>query len=251
MKIERRYITLAVRAAGDAGESPKITGYAALFGTRSEDLGGWVEVINPNAFDEDLASSPDVRALFNHDPNLVLGRTVSKTLTLTTDETGLAYSIDPPETQYARDLVAVMKRGDVSQSSFGFICLDASWGYDEVTGQDIRTVLKAQLFDVSPVTYPAYTATSSEARALPADMPLEVRAKLTDAAPAEAPKETRDDGTQDDDDCQCDCAQCMADSCGICSNDDCSDPNCDCQDSRSQKLHELRLKLALASTFEP
>jgi uncharacterized protein len=235
MKLERRYTAHEVRVANDDASNPKITGYAVVFGVRSEDLGGWVEVINPNAFDENLATKPDVRGLYNHDANYVLGRSASGTLTLATDATGLSYSIDPPDTQYARDLVTIMKRGDVNQSSFGFICDDAAWGYDEVTGQEIRTVLKAQLFDVSPVTFPAYTASTSEARSYPTDMPAEVRTRL----------DKRD--TNDDDDCDCSCAQCEAGSCGICSNDDCADPNCDCQDQRS--LNKALVSLALAETY--
>jgi uncharacterized protein len=236
MKIERRYITHEFRIDDDA--DPKIKGYAAVFGVRSQDLGGWVEVIAPTAFDADLANTPDVRGLFNHDSNLVLGRTIANTLTLSTDDKGLAYVIDPPDTSYAKDLIVSMKRGDVTQSSFGFICVDAEWGFDEVEGVHIRTVKQAQLFDVSPVTFPAYLDSTSEARSFPTDMPKEVRSKLSH----------RDDG----DECNCDCAQCQADSCGICSNDDCDDPNCDCQDQRStKKLHELRTKLALELTYQP
>lgn len=216
--IERRFLSQEFRVSKKDG-SPKINGYAALYGVRSENFGGWVEVIAPDAFDACLAATPDVRALFNHDANLILGRTRSGTLKLTSDATGLAYEILPPETQVARDLIISMERGDISQSSFGFVCTDAAWGYDEVNGLDIRTVKQATLFDVSPVTYPAYNDTTSEARSLPPDMPVEVRSKLAASMPE---KRASNNGNG----CECDCTQCMADACGLCSDEDCNDPNC-------------------------
>jgi HK97 family phage prohead protease len=236
-QIERRYLAQEFRVSKDSG-SPKINGYAAKFGVRSEDLGGWVEVIALDAFDAALADNPDVRGLFNHDANLILGRTTSGTLKLSVDKVGLAYEISPPDTQVARDLLISMERGDITQSSFGFICMDAAWGYDEVTGMDVRTVKQALLFDVSPVTYPAYTDTTSEARSLPSDMPVEVRSKLTASKP-----EKRDDS--DDDDCDCDCAQCESGACELCSNDDCDDDDCDCQEDRSAHNASENRKLAI------
>lgn len=109
---------LRMSAEGEA-ERPQITGYAAVFNTRSALLfGSFVEEIAPGAFDDVLGD--DVRALFNHDPNFVLGRTRSNTLRLEVDSRGLAYTIDPPDTQTVRDLVLTpLKRGDVTGSSFG------------------------------------------------------------------------------------------------------------------------------------
>ena len=175
--LERRTIPCAFRISSDT-DKPVIYGYAAKFGVRSDDLGGWVEVIAPTAFDAHLATNPDVRALFNHDANLILGRTSAGTLKVSKDDVGVGYEIDPPDTTAGRDLVTSMKRGDVSQSSFGFMCQDASWDYDEVKGIDVRTVKQAQLTDVSPVVFPAYPQATSGVRSLPADMPLEVRSKI-------------------------------------------------------------------------
>lgn len=102
---------------GQAG-APKIVGYAAVFNTRSDLLGGFfVELIAPGAFDEVLTQ--DTRGLFNHDPNYLLGRTTSGTLRLSVDARGLAYEIDTPDTLTIRDLVvAPIARGDMSGSSF-------------------------------------------------------------------------------------------------------------------------------------
>ena len=134
-------------------EARTITGYAALFGSPSEDLGGFTERMGKNCFEGRLQD--DVRVLFNHDNNLVLGRTISGTATLEVDEKGLRYTCQLPDTSYARDLIELMDRGDVTQSSFAFTIEDESW--EERDGALIRTVNKvARLYDVSPVTYPAY-----------------------------------------------------------------------------------------------
>lgn len=154
---------LEVRAAEDG--SMKIDGYASVFNSRSELLGWYYEYIEEGFFDDVLKD--DVRALFNHDANYVLGRTVSNTLSLSVDNTGLRYSIDLPNTSFAKDLCESMKRGDISQSSFGFVVGLDRWEYDDKNDIYIRYLVKAErLFDVSPVTYPAYTQTSSTARSL-------------------------------------------------------------------------------------
>lgn len=167
-KMERRWVTHEVRMTEGADGKPKIEGYAALFETWSDDLGGFREKISQDAFNGRLAD--DVRALFNHDPNFVLGRTASGSLRLSTDENGLFYEVEPPDTQYARDLVAVMARGDVNQSSFAFFVGDDRW--EEVEGAVSRTILQVErLVDVSPVTYPAYPDASSQVRTLAAALP--------------------------------------------------------------------------------
>lgn len=145
-------------------ETTVITGYGAVFNTLSEPMWGFREIIAPGAFDDVL--NDDVRALFNHDSNFVLGRN-GKTLRLSVDERGLKYEIDAPNTQTIRDLVIEpMKRGDITQSSFAFTVDEESWDQDD-DGVIIRTIKKIKrLFDVSPVTYPAYSAADSTVRSL-------------------------------------------------------------------------------------
>lgn len=173
MTTERRFIGsgpagIEVRQDGDRPRT--LSGYAALF-YRSEDPGteyelwdGAVERIMPGAFDAAVAGD-DVRALFNHDPNHLLGRTTSGTLRLSVDNTGLRYDVDLPDTQTGRDIAESARRGDLSGSSFGFSIRSdgARWGRDK--GKDVRELRNLSLFDVSPVTYPAYKSTTVAVRA--------------------------------------------------------------------------------------
>lgn len=151
-------------AADEAGAKPKIIGHAANFNMLSEDLGGFREKIAPGAFANSLKEG-DVRALWNHDSNIVLGRNKSGTLTLTEDEMGLAFEIDPPDTQLVRDMcISPMQRGDVTQCSFGFRTIKDHW--EMIDDEVVRTLLEVEVFDVSPVTYPAYNSTDVAVRSM-------------------------------------------------------------------------------------
>lgn len=157
MNIERRFLAAQgdMRAAG----SRRIVGHAAIFNSLSQDLGGFRERIVPGAFAEAIRTD-DVRALLNHDPNILLGRNRSGTLRMHEDSRGLAVEIDLPDTSFARDLLTLIERGDVSQMSFAFSVRPGGqeWAKDD-NGTPIRTLKNVRLFDVSPVTFPAYTAT--------------------------------------------------------------------------------------------
>ncbi|WP_234099676.1 HK97 family phage prohead protease [Enterobacter roggenkampii] len=165
-----------------------IVGYGSVFDVLSEPLWGFREIIRPGAFDEVLGD--DVRGLFNHDANFVLGRTVAATMTLTVDERGLHYDIIAPETPTIRDLViAPMQRGDITQSSFAFRVAPGgdNW-YEDDDGVIIREIIKVgRLYDVSPVTYPAYQAADSSVRSL-SDW-KESRARTLQAINAKAARE--------------------------------------------------------------
>lgn len=164
---ERRYFVGSVRAEQPETGSAHIIGSAAVFNMRSENLGGFREIIKPGAFDGVLGD--DVRALFNHDPNYILGRTASSTLRLTVDDTGLLYDIEAPDTQMVRDMVlAPLQRGDVTQSSFQFtVARDGDYWYQDEEGIVVREVTRiARLFDVGPVTFPAYPDTNAASRAM-------------------------------------------------------------------------------------
>lgn len=167
MKKEVRTVPIELRVEG--GESPKITGHAAVFDKWSEDLGGFREKIRSGAFKKTIKEA-DVRALFNHDPNYVLGRNTAGTLTLEEDKKGLAISIDPPDTQWARDLTTSIERGDINQMSFGFRTIKDQWTTPKEGNDNQRELLEVELFDVSPVTFPAYPQTDVGVRSVDVDV---------------------------------------------------------------------------------
>lgn len=140
----------------------ELRGYAARFNSDSGDLGGFIETIAPGAFGRSLASGADVRALFNHDPNHVLGRTKAGTLRLREDQRGLWFAVVLPDSQVARDLAQSVKRRDISQMSFAFSVVRESWAPAKPGELPRRTLLEVNLLDVSPVTYPAYAETNVE-----------------------------------------------------------------------------------------
>lgn len=150
---EKRFFKVETRVSSK-GKKNIVEGHAAVFGDLSEDLGGFREKILPGAFDNVLGD--DVRAFFNHDPNFLLARSSSGTLKLGVDKKGLKYSFEVPDTSAGRDLLVSMKRGDINQSSFAFTVEKDSWK-DGEKGMEIRTIEKVgRLFDVSPVSIPAY-----------------------------------------------------------------------------------------------
>ena len=158
--IEKRAAT--IEAAQE--ESRMVTGYAAVFDSDSEDLGGFIEQIERGAFKEAIERS-DVRALFNHDNNFILARTASGTLKLYEDERGLKYEFEAPKTTAGNDLLEMIKRGDISQSSFGFTVEEDDWSNRD--GMAFRKIKKVKrLYDVSPVTFPAYPEASVAVRKL-------------------------------------------------------------------------------------
>ena len=163
-KKEVRFIPQEMRVKADEGESKKIVGYAAKFNSLSEEMWGFREQIAPGAFTEALKKS-DVRALFNHDPNYILGRQSAGTVTLTEDDVGLHYEIDPPDTQWARDIVSSIERGDIAESSFAFSMSGGVEEWDDSATPAIRTIRSVgSLYDVSPVTYPAYPEATTGVR---------------------------------------------------------------------------------------
>lgn len=162
--IERRFREDSGLELRDNGEGPgTLEGHAAVFDSLSQDLGGFVERVAPGAFAETL--SEDVRALFNHDRSALLGRASTGTLRLAVDSNGLAYEVDLPETSLARDVAELAGRGDLRGSSFGFVVRDDTW--EEMDdGTIVRTLLSVRLYDVGPVTEPAYLETEAPGKEL-------------------------------------------------------------------------------------
>lgn len=160
MEKEIRCFKTEVRATKNESGGDVVRGYALKFNKMSQNLGGFREVIAPGAADGILTD--DVRALLNHDNNLILGRTKSGTARIGVDDTGLWYEYDSPDTSYARDLLVSLERGDVDQSSFQFtVARDGDEWDENEEGVIVRTIKKInRLYDVSPVTFPAYVDTT-------------------------------------------------------------------------------------------
>jgi HK97 family phage prohead protease len=187
MDTERRFFAIeGLTVETREGKAPVIRGHAAVFGQLSEDLGGFREQIAPGAFASAIDGTDDVRALFNHDSNYILGRNRSKTLRLKEDARGLAIEIDAPDTQTIRDLVlAPIERGDVSQMSFGFSVRPERTGLGQGRrGPGDPHAEEPALFDVSPVVFPAYPQTDVGLRELRAwsDSQVIIRARHPDEA---------------------------------------------------------------------
>lgn len=141
----------------DLSADRKIRGTAIVFNSLSVNLGGFREIIKPEAVDRTLREGIDVRALIDHDTGKILGRLRAGTLALHKEARGLKVVIDPPDTSYARDLMASVERGDISGMSFKFHVLRDEWRKED--GQAIRDVTDMTFSEVSVVGFPAYEQT--------------------------------------------------------------------------------------------
>jgi HK97 family phage prohead protease len=166
MKKELRSLkNVEIRKNEDLEDSTTITGYASVFNEETNIGGYYREVIRPGAFKRAIEEKHDVRALVNHDENLVIGRSKAGTLVMAEDKTGLRVEIVIPNTTIGKDLRVSMERGDVDQMSFAFVVRKESWQNPEDRVElPLREIEDVDLFDVSVVTYPAYEGTVANVR---------------------------------------------------------------------------------------
>lgn len=163
----RRFTSVRVEARAGS-DRRTIGGYAAVFNSASQNLGGFRERIEPGAFNRAASRNwpgigGGVMARYNHDDNMLLGNTDAGTLRLAVDDTGLRYDVDVPESR--QDVYELVQRGDVRASSFAFIAEDDDWAQDD-TGFPLRSLRQVGLVDVAPVNTPAYLDASVGMRAL-------------------------------------------------------------------------------------
>jgi HK97 family phage prohead protease len=181
---ERRFTPGRVEVRAAAAEKRTVGGYAAKFNKPSQNLGGFIEVIDARAFNDSRGRDwPDVMARYNHDDNMLLGTTSARTLRLDVDSTGLTYEVDLPQSR--GDVYELVQRGDVAKSSFAFRVVGEGgdeWGLSD-QNFPMRTLHNVQLVDVAPVNVPAYLDTSSGLRSLARhmDAPLEEVRKLAES----------------------------------------------------------------------
>jgi HK97 family phage prohead protease len=172
MKQEKRTFTVTVIARADGENMPKEIGGIAAVINSVTDLGYFEEVINAGAFDYALSKEYDIRCLFNHEAELILGRTKADTCKVFVNADGnLEYTWVPDyENPTHMSVVRSIMRGDITQSSFAFTIKEQSWTTSEKygnMGKRVITVIE-DLYDVSPVTYPAYADTEADARSIAA-----------------------------------------------------------------------------------
>ena len=141
------------------GALPTIVGYAAVYEAETVIFDMFREKLRRGAFRRAVEARQDVRALFNHNPDFLLGRVGAGTLRLYDDDHGLRVEIDPPNTPTGREVVELIRRGDIYGMSFGFVPTRVSWEQADESGLGLRVVEDVDLLDVSPVTYPAYEQT--------------------------------------------------------------------------------------------
>ena len=199
---ERRFTRFPPEIRRDHDSGPThIYGYAAAFGKLSRKLGGFVEQVNPTAFNECRANGwPDIVCRYNHKDDSLLGTTWARTLTLATDDTGLAYDVVPPQAR--ADVLEYVQRGDIKHSSFAFRVLPGGdeWGVSDFN-YPMRTLVAVQLVDVAPVLDPAYPDATAGARAINGAVeslagwvqadPEEVRSRLSEGRAMEFFKVTK------------------------------------------------------------
>lgn len=169
---ETRFLPMAITEARMIEEGKAIEGYAAKFGVWA-DIGWFKEKVRAGAFARTIREN-DIRCLENHDPHLILGRTSARTLELREDDIGLWYRSALPETQYAKDLKENIGNGNITGCSFMFEVLDALWNNDMTE----RELLEVRLFDVGPVTFPAYEQTEVQARDARSVLSVQARREL-------------------------------------------------------------------------
>ena len=168
MKREIRFAGADLRAAKSNG-AMVITGRPAVYNSLSQDLGGFKEVLLPGCFDDSL-SDQELYAAWNHDDSQIIGRVSAGTLEVDSDRIGLTMRCTLPNSPLGQNVYESIRRGDVKQMSFGMVVIEDRWDIaSDNSGQqrfERRSISKANLFEVSPVTSPAYTASSVSARSL-------------------------------------------------------------------------------------
>lgn len=167
--------TFEIRSGGDlrAVSSNKLTGYAAVFNTLSQDLGGFVEQIREGAFAKSLRDGAAIRALYEHDENKLLGNTRSGTLKLAEDQKGLRFDLDLPSTTYAQDLAVLVERGDIAGMSFGFMVPPGGDNWEVRSGVLTRDLIDIRLSEITVTANPAYLDTEVAKRSMEAHQAAE------------------------------------------------------------------------------
>jgi HK97 family phage prohead protease len=192
----------------------------------------WTETIAAGAFSGALKSDSDVLLLRDHDPSLLMGRTLAGTLALSDSADGLQFKCTLPNTSAATDLIESMNRRDITGVSFGFVTTEDTWA-DDGAGNLTRVLRAVVLFEISVTSFAAYPDASAAIRSI---VPEEFRSLLkrskyqSDIDDDDSEDDDSDDDEEDDEErstCDCTCSACVVGNCADCSDPECDDPNCD------------------------
>ena len=153
---------IELRATG-AGH---LIGYASVYNSPSQDLGGFIEIVRAGAFDRSLADPAAITAIADHDRRSLLGRVGAGTLTLASDTRGLHFDVSLPDTTVGRDLAVLVQRGDIGGASFGFMTPKGGDRWDFSSQPARRELLDVRLHHIAITASPAYSETSVAKRAL-------------------------------------------------------------------------------------
>jgi HK97 family phage prohead protease len=235
----------------------QVSGYAIVWNSLSQDLGGFTEICSPGMLTRTLRENPDVLILRDHKQELLLGRTTAGTLALRTDNTGLAFTVTLPATAIGDDTYENVKLGNLQGVSFGFSTVEDSWAVDS-DGNVVRTLLDIDLYEISPCSFPAYMATSVDARAKAHAAELRSTSRRDDDdddGDVDCNPDSPDydellcDADDDDDEdrsCGCSCRSCRdLNDCANCYSIRCSERSCrdaGCPMQDAQRSDDLRIR---------
>jgi HK97 family phage prohead protease len=159
-EVRTNSVEFEIRAEGDG---MTFTGYASVFNSPSQDLGGFIEYVAPGAFKRSLQSRNEVKLLWNHDAGEPLASLRGGSMQLVEDERGLKVTASLPQTSRGRDVAELLRTKVIDSMSFGFNVIKDTWSRDGQT----RTLDSVRLFEVSIVSFPAYEATTAQVRSQP------------------------------------------------------------------------------------
>jgi HK97 family phage prohead protease len=241
---------LEVRKAADG--SMELVGTAIVFGSESQDLGGFVEICSYEAVQKSLARNDDVFMLWQHDTSQPLSRTKTGTLKLSLNRAGLDFTATLPNSPLGQNAFQAIKNGTVDSVSFGFN-IEPDGDEWVMQGDSVVRILRdINVKEISPVTWAAYLAPHVDCRSCPASLRSKLKRSDDDddddddvcnpASPDYDPDACDDD---EEDRCECDCQNCLDGNCDECTNPECDDADCLDDDCPAQITRTAHMELLL------
>jgi HK97 family phage prohead protease len=238
----RSYKAARLEARKSANGSMQLAGTAIVFGSKSQDLGGFIEICSYEAVQKSLKRNSDVFMLWQHDSSQPLARVKTGTLELSLNQAGLDFVATLPDSPLGQNAFQAIKDGTVDSVSFGF-SIEPDGGDEWVMQGDsvVRILRDINVGEISPVTWAAYLAPHVDVRSCPASL----RSKLKRGDDDDEIDDPENDPEDDSDECECDCPECLGGDCSECSDSDCDDPNCYDEERCPNQLRQAHFELLL------